>query len=172
MSNTFRKYMLAGSAVLSLMITNVAHAQCPICTAAVIGGVGLARWLKIDDSVTGLWVGGLMVSMSIWTINWLKTKKWNFQGDQILITLLYYIITIAPLYHYKIIGHPLNTLWGLDKLIVGIVFGSIFFYTAFLKYTEIKKKNNGHAQFPFQRVVMPVGTLLVLSFIFYFVTRR
>ena len=80
-------------------------------------------------------------------------------------------MVIIPLYHYNIIGHPLNVLWGIDKLILGTALGSIFFYAATLGYIEIKKKNHGRAQFPFQRIVWPVGILVILSAIFYFMTR-
>ncbi len=166
-----KKYLFPTVSLLSSMTLGVAHAQCPICTAAVIGGVGLARWLKIDDTVTGLWIGGLLVSTSLWTINWLKSKKWNFYQDGILIPIFYYVTVIVPLYYYNIIGHPLNVFWGIDKLILGMIFGSILFYAMVLRYEQIKKKNNNHAQFPYQRVVMPVGILIILSGIFYFATR-
>lgn len=159
---------LAGT---SVFIATTVHAQCPVCTVAAIGGVGLARWLKIDDTITGLWIGGLLVSVSLWTINWLKSKKWSFWQDKIIVPLFYYATTIIPLYTYKIIGHPNNILWKMDKLVLGIIIGSIFFWAITLRYEEIKRKNNGHAQFPFQKVVLPVGTLGILSLIFYFVTR-
>jgi hypothetical protein len=166
-----KKYFITLTLIPTFFTIGVAKAQCPVCTAAVIGGVGMARWLKIDDTITGLWVGGLLVSTSIWTINWLKSKKWDFVGQDYIIPLAYYAMTIIPLYYYNIVGHPLNVFWGLDKLILGTIFGSLFFWAAILKYAEIKKRNNGHAQFPFQRVAIPVGTLLVLSTIFYFLTR-
>lgn len=167
----FKKYILPGLAVFSTSILSVAHAQCPVCTVAVIGGVGLARWLKIDDAITGLWVGGLIVSMILWTINWTNSKKINFWLRDALIVIAYYAMVIIPLYYYNIIGHPLNVLWGMDKLLLGTLVGSIAFYTAFLKYESIKKANYGHAQFPYQRVVMPVGTLLVFSLIFWLIVR-
>jgi len=40
-----------------------------------------------------------------------------------------------------------------------------------LAYNYLKRRNNGHAYFPFQKVVMPVGSLAILSMIFYFVTK-
>lgn len=166
-----KKYLIGLAGLLPLISIGVAKAQCPVCTAAVIGGVGLARWLKIDDTVTGLWIGGLLVSTSIWTINWLKSKKWDFYLQDYIIPLVYFALTIVPLYYYNIVGHPANVFWSVDKLILGIIFGSLFFWAAVLKYTEIKAKNNGHAQFPFQRVVLPVGSLVILSLIFYFLTR-
>jgi hypothetical protein len=166
-----KKYILAIFGLLPVLVLTTVKAQCPICTAAVIGGVGLARWLKIDDAITGLWVGGLIVSTIIWTINWCNRKKLNFWARDILIVIAYYTIIIIPLYYYNIIGHPLNKLWSVDKLMLGTVIGSIFFYAAYLQYEKYKKEH-GKALFPFQRVVMPVGTLLALSLIFYFVTRR
>lgn len=165
------KKILTYIASASVFIAASAQAQCPVCTVAVIGGVGLARWLKIDDTITGLWVGGLLVSISIWTINWLRSKKWNFKLNEIIISVFYYVTAIFPLYYYDIVGHPANVLWRTDKLILGIIFGSIFFLAIYFKYEDIKRKNNGHAQFPFQKVVLPVGVLGLLSLIFYFVTR-
>lgn len=171
MINLFKKYILPLFGALGAFFLTSVHAQCPVCTVAVIGGVGLARWLKIDDTITGLWVGGFLVSTSIWTINWLKSKKWDFYAIDFLVPLAYYATVIIPLYYYEIIGHPSNIFWGIDKLLLGIILGSVMFYAAVLKYAEIKKKNNNHAQFPFQRVVIPVGILLILSLIFFFITR-
>jgi len=168
--NYLKKYLLPSFAILPAIVISIAKAQCPVCTVAVIGGVGLARWLKIDDTITGLWIGGLLVSTSIWTINWLKSKKWDFSFSDYIIPITYYAATIIPLYYYEIIGHPNNMFWRVDKLILGLIFGSIFFYAAVLRYAEIKKQNKGHAQFPYQRVVIPVGVLIVLSAIFFFLT--
>ena len=58
----------------------------------------------------------------------------------------------------------------LIGIVLGIVIGSLVFIGATLWYDNIKKKNNGHAWFPFQKVVWPVGALLIFSFIFYFLT--
>ena len=71
-------YFLIFCCLASLYSTSSAKAVCPICTIAVCAGVGLSRWLGIDDMVTGLWLGGLFVLLSISTIAWLKRK--NFHG--------------------------------------------------------------------------------------------
>jgi hypothetical protein len=93
------------------------------------------------------------------------------QWRDLLTALAYYILTIWPLWAKGLIGHPYHQFWGVDKLILGITIGSIAFIIANLTYNDIKKKNGGHAQFPFQKVVLPVSTLLVLSIIFYFLTK-
>jgi hypothetical protein len=36
----------------------------------------------------------------------------------------------------------------------------------------LKQKNGGKAHFPFEKVVLPVAPLIILSVIFYFVTKH
>jgi hypothetical protein len=155
---------------LNLMFVGTAKAICPVCTVFVGAGVGLSRWLGIDDTITGIWVGGLTVSLIIWTINWFNKKNIRFKGRKILIVLGYYALIVAPLHFTNIIGHPQNTLWGMDRLLLGIGVGTLVFIAANWWYESIKKKNNGKAQFPFQKVVWPVGALAIASAIFYLLT--
>lgn len=166
-----KKYINLCVGGLILLVCKSAFAICPICTIAVGAGVGLAQWLGIDDTITGLWVGGLTVSVILWTLNWFKSKNIKFFADKLIVTVGYYAFVVAPLYYHKLFGHLLNRLWGIDKLLLGIVVGSIFFWLAATCYEWLKAKNGGHANFPFQKVVMPIGTLLVLSGIFYLLTR-
>ena len=153
-----------------LLIAYPAQAVCPVCTVAVGAGLGLSRWLGIDDVISGLWIGGLTVSMIMWTLNWLDKKNYHFQGREIYTTLGYYIIVVLPLYFMKNVWHPLNTLWGINKLLLGIILGSLFFFAGAIYYDYLKKNNNNHAYFPYQKVVMPVAPLILLSIIFYFIT--
>lgn len=149
-----------------------AAAVCPVCTVAVAAGLGMSRWLGIDDTIAGLWIGGLTISLIIWTINWFKNKNkqsWTWQA----LTVIFYIgLIIVPLYYYDIIGHPLNTLWGVDKLLLGIIIGALFFIAGAQLYQYLKKKNHGKAHFPFQKVVLPISPLIIFSIIFYFITKN
>lgn len=165
-----KKLFLLMSAFFLLRAAAVS-AICPVCTIAVGAGVGLAQWLGIDDIISGIWIGGLTVSMIAWTINWLDKKKWNFKSYKTTIVAAYYLLIVAPLYYSGLIGHPYNKFWGVDKILFGIVVGSIVFISAVRLYEYLKKKNNGHAHFAFQKVVMPVGFLLLASLLFYLLTR-
>lgn len=159
-------------AFLLLMPLAAAKAMVPICivcTAAVSAGVGLSRWLGVDDTITGLWIGGLTLSVALWTINWLTNKNIKFFGRQPLIIVFYYALLIWPLYYYNMIGHPLNKLFGADKLLLGITVGTIGFIGAVLFNEHLKKKNNGKVYFPFQKVVVPISALIILSFAFYLI---
>jgi hypothetical protein len=68
------------------------------------------------------------------------------------------------------VGHPANALafYGLDRLIFGAICGAITFWFGGTWYEYLKEKNNNHAYFPFQKVVMPILPLIIMSFIFYY----
>ena len=147
-----------------------AYAFCPVCTVAVAGGVGLSRWLCVDDTITGLWIGALIVSMAIWTLEWFKKKNIRFWGERTLTTVAYYVMVALPLYWNDIIGHPLNKIWGVDKLMVGIILGSIFFFIGGTFHFKMKDKY-GKIFFPFQKVVFAIIPLIILSGVFYVLTK-
>lgn len=151
-----------------------AKAVCPVCIVAVGAGLGLSQYLGIDDSISGVWIGGLTAGVAAWTINWFNKKKWDFgnkTGRDIITVIAYYLMVFWPLLNQDLIGHPANKLFGIDKLALGSVLGSLGFTGFSLWYENMKKKNNGHAYFPFQKVAMPFGSLVILSIVFYFLTK-
>lgn len=153
-----------------LLLPAVAKAFCPVCTVTVGAGIGLSRWLGIDDTITGLWIGGLTISLIGWTLNWLSSKKIIFKLRKMMVASTYYLIILLPLFWTNTIGHPLNTIFGVDKLVFGIVLGSLVFLGGGLLYQKTKQNNNEKALFPFQKVVMPVAPLVILSVLFYYLT--
>jgi hypothetical protein len=157
----------------ALVYAKASLALCPLCTIAVAGGVGLSRWLGVDDTITGLWVGGLIVSMIGWTIDWLKKKNWHWPWYQTTVVLGYYLLVIVPLYFIHIFGQPLRALaWlRIDKLTLGMAVGSAVFWAGASWYFFLKEGNDGKVYFPFQRVVLPVAPLIILSFIFYWIIK-
>lgn len=168
-----KKYFLLTIPTLSLIALPV-KAVCPVCVVAVGAGLGLSEYLGIDDSIAGVWIGGLIVGLIAWTINWFNKKDYKFgnkDARDILTTIIYYAMVIWPLMSKDFIGQPGNKLFGVDKLALGITVGSIAFLGANLWYNNIKKNNGGHAQFPFQKVAWPVGSLIIFSFVFYFLTK-
>lgn len=146
-------------------------AFCPVCVVAVGAGLELSHYLGIDDVVTGLWIGALLIGLSVWTLEWLKKKKVTFKWEKAVVFLAYYVLTIGPLYWTGLMGQYGHTFWGVDKLLLGMIFGSVIFYLGGMWNLKLKKDNNNKVYFPFQKVVVPVGLLLILSFIFYFLTK-
>ena len=141
--------------------------MCPICTVAVGAGVGLCRYLGIDDLISGIWIGGLIVSVILWTINWLNKKRIRFFFRKILISAFFCFIIITPLYWLGIMGHPENKFLGIDKLLFGIIAGGLAFILSAWFHNFLKKKNQGKSLFPFQKVLIPILFLVILSLIFW-----
>lgn len=148
-------------------------AMCPICTLAVGAGLGLSRYLGIDDAVSGIWAGALVISVSFWFVSWLIKKNFKFlkfikEKYLIYLSLLFWIaFTYIPLWKTGIIGHPFNTIWGIDKLIFGSVIGALIFLLAV--YTDKKiRKIKGKQLFNFQKVIIPISFLTIVSLIMYF----
>lgn len=174
MDNKYLKKYLGLFSFLILFLffkISSAGAFCPVCVVAVGAGLELSHYLGIDDTITGLWVGAFLVALSAWTLEWLKNKKLKFKGEKTIVYGTFYGLTIIPLYWVGLMGQYGHTFWGVDKLLLGIIFGSAFFYLGGRWNLKLKKNNNNKVYFPFQKVLVPVGVLLVLSFIFYFLVK-
>lgn len=145
--------------------------MCPVCTVTVVAGLGVSRFLGIDDVITSLWIGAFVLSVSFITIAWIA-KKWPrslINNYGVLIITLVYFLVLIPLVLNKSIGISTNTLWGIDKIILGTFIGSLVFLLGIFldkRVREIYKKQF----FSFQRVVFPVLALIITSFIFYLIT--
>src|SRR3972149_2875924 len=151
------------------LLVRTAQAVCPICTVAVAAGRGLSRWLGIDDAVTSIWIGGLVLSSSFWLIDFLRKKKPEFSISkfQFPIIFLMYAIVILPLWSAGIIGHPFNTILGIDKILFGTTVGSVFFLLGIWADKKVRAIK-GKQLFPFQKVVFPVVLLAIISLLLYF----
>ena len=156
------------------LFTNTAYAVCPVCTVAVGAGLGISRALGIDDAVTSVWIGGLILSMSFWLIDWLRKKKKLEIGNwklEILVIIIMYLLTLLPLWYGKYIGRPNNTLWGTDKILFGTFAGSIAFMIGKWADQKIREKK-GKQLFVYQKVVFPVSALLLTSIFLELIVRN
>ena len=159
------------SPVLLFASAGKAFAVCPICTIAVAAGVGLAEEYGVDDTVIGLWVGALTISMAMWNMNWFDKKNIHFVFRDFITALMYFLIVVTPFSFIMkdVIGYPSHLLWGIDKLYLGVFIGTFTFYFGSEWYRRMKACR-GHAHFPFEKVVAPVAPLILLSILFYFIT--
>lgn len=150
------------------LLPSTVYAICPVCTIAVGAGLGLSRYFGIDDTISGLWVGGLILSTALWTADWLHKRglKLKIRIINIVSVVLFYAITIIPLFYSGIIGHPYNTIYGIDRLLFGTIIGSLIFILA-LNLDKMVRKINGRQLFIYQKVIFPVSGLIIFSLIFY-----
>lgn len=146
------------------------HAVCPICTVAVGAGLGISRWLGIDDSVTGIWIGGLILSSGLWLADWISKKGWRVPYKEVLSVGLFFLFIIPPLYLGKMIGLSGNILWGIDKVLLGTIIGSIIFLFGVWLDKWLRTTNNDKVYVYYQKVIIPVFLLSLASFVFYLIT--
>ena len=148
-------------------LAEMAKAICPICVVAVGAGLGLSRWLGVDDVVSSVWIGALLIAVSFWTLTEIKKTKWGVSFNIWEVSIFYYLLTLVPMYYAGIIGHPLNKIFGVDKIVFGIIVGTIIFLLARWLNLYFKKINNGKVFFLYQKVVIPVVILIITSLILY-----
>jgi len=149
----------------------LASAICPICTIAVAGGAGWLRYLGVDDLITGLWTGALLLSISLWFLTWLDKKAVKFKFRNAVSIFAIYAISIIPLYFTNTFSNPLNKLFGIDKLLFGIIIGTLLFSFAVLSDKHLRKLNDSKVVFPYQKVIIPLAYLIIASIIIYLLVR-
>ncbi|MFA7188247.1 MAG: hypothetical protein WC137_02115 [Alphaproteobacteria bacterium] len=152
--------------LLSVITISAANAVCPVCTVAVGAGLEGARLLGVDDVITGIWAGALILSMFFWTVGWLKKRNVKNLFLQIILPFIFYYALLAGVYLLPDITFGERTMFGIDKFLLGVIVGTISFYFGARWYKKIKRENGGHAKFAFQKVIVPIFFLLVATAIF------
>lgn len=144
-----------------------ANPACPICTIAIGAGVGVAESLGVPTAIVGLWAGALLTLLGYWMIKFFDNRGWKFWGrNALLIGLSVAMIGFA---YVGDIDYTPEWIWGfiyLDPILFGALVGMIVFILTEKLYEWMKRKNGGHAHFPFERVVLPVVALALCSWLF------
>ena len=142
----------------------LANPACTVCTFALGASLGIARKLGLQDSVVGLWAGALLTILGYWTIKFFDKHNWNFYGrDKIIIFLSVSMIGFIYLGDITYIPSVIWYIFFMDPILFSSILGMLIFIYSQKFYQWMKKKNNGHAHFPFEKVVLPVALLLIMS---------
>lgn len=147
--------------VSPLFFAPAALAHCPLCVAGAGAGLSLSRLLGIDDSITGVWLAAFLGAISFWTETAL-IKKYNL--SLIFRPLIYVGIFAATLWSfYKfnlVVKH--GDIFGIHKLTFGMIVGGILFYLVDV-IDDLLIKKYGKVFFPYQRIIVSLGSMLLLS---------
>ncbi|MBE6445677.1 MAG: hypothetical protein E7019_06505 [Alphaproteobacteria bacterium] len=158
--------LLSLALLLALSGKALANPACAVCTVAVGASLEIARYYGVDDCVVGVWAGALLALLGYWLILWFEKKNWNFAGRDFWLMALsvgsigFMYISEIP-YSPQIIG-----VFYLDPLLFSTILGALTFIYVSKFYQYMKAKNGGHAHFPFEKVVIPVLALTLLSVYF------
>lgn len=157
--------ILLSFCLLFLLTSQVlANPACPVCVIAIGASLELARYLGVSDNVVGLWAGGLLSLLGYFCILWFDKKNWHFKFRNTILMLISFSMIFA-IYIKEMQYFP--SMFGfLDPFLFSSLVGFIAFILSQKLYEFMKKKNGGHTHFPFEKVVLPVVILFLLSLIF------
>lgn len=154
-----------------LFFASTAFAHCPLCVAGAGVGLSLSRFLGIDDSITGVWLAALLGAVSFWTDSYLSRKR-KIPFLQPALYLVFFGTTVWSFYalndyaiekfQFYLINPHAGKIFGVDKLTFGLVSGGLLFYLIDVIDDWIIKKS-GKVFFPYQRIIISLGSMLVLS---------
>lgn len=143
-----------------------ANPACAVCTVAVAASLEIARSLGVDDSVVGVWSGAFLTLIGYWLIAWFDKKKWHFAGRDFWLIAVS-LSMIGFMYVGKLAYDPEPILiFFMDPFLFSVLLGAATLILSNRFYQWMKMKNGGHAHFPFEKVAVPVLTLLLLSLYF------
>ncbi len=142
-----------------------ANPACVVCTVAIGASLEIARKLGISDNIVGLWAGALFALLGYWLILWFDKKNWHFKGRNPIL-MLSSIAMIGFIYMGELIYSPqvIGILY-IDPFLFSSLCGACLYIFSQRFYAFMKMRNNGHAHFPFEKVVLPLALLFIVSFV-------
>lgn len=136
----------------------------PVCAIGIASGLGISRWLGIDDLTTGLWIGALILAVSI-QINMLLNKKGKgFSHSFWVIFLSAYALSFLPILKPIIQDHSCY-IYGVPRVILGSLLGILVLFSVDKVNNLIINKHNNKVYFYYQRVIIPLVGLIIVSMI-------
>ncbi|MEM4882368.1 MAG: hypothetical protein QXN76_02395 [Nanopusillaceae archaeon] len=139
-----------------------------ICAVGAASASLITKYLGVDDLIFGIWLGALNLIFTIATIEYLNKKNIKFLFRKPLIFLLYSLSFLFPFYYFNAVDTA-NKIFGIDKIIWGFILGNITLKLGYFTNDILIKKNNGKVYFKFQKAIIPLLFLIVLSLIFWII---
>ncbi|MCJ7805754.1 hypothetical protein MUP46_03900 [Patescibacteria group bacterium] len=165
-----------------LILPPVVSAHCPLCVGGAVVGLSVARFLGVDDAITGLWMAAFLGAIAFWFGTFILRKydaKISGQIRKFIKPAIYVVIfglTIWSFYAFNnwavlnlkffLINTHLSKIMGLDRLTFGLVLGGAIFYLVDILDNFLIKRN-GKVYFPYQRIFFSLGSILLASIILF-----
>ena len=147
----------------------LANPACAVCTVAIGASLSIARKMGVKDEVVGVWTGAMLAILGYWLMRWFDKKGWRFAHRDGLLMILS-LASVGFVYIGELSYNPILFLGFLyiDSFLFATLVGAIGFIGGMKFYEWMKARNGGHAHFPFEKVVVPVLTVFVLSVLFHY----
>ncbi len=149
-----------GSALIFFPIKALAF--CPLCVVATGAFTALFRWLGVDDTIIGLWLGGFILSISIVVNNFLIRKGKRIKFQLFLILAIFYSLAALSLYQFGALT-PYNKIFGIDKIFFGMILGSLLLLLPPHLDKILRKQNQGKIFISHQKMLIAISLLIIFS---------
>ncbi len=150
---------LFGTTLTSNVFANPA---CAVCTVAIGATLTISRRLGVCDNAVAIWLGAFLVILGYWAIKWFDKRNWHFFGRDAILMLLSFSM-IGGLYINQL--HYSPCYWFLDAFLFWAIVGGVVYIISQKLYEYMKRHNNNHAHFPFEKVVLALVMLFIASFL-------
>lgn len=136
----------------------------PVCAIGIASGLGISRLIGIDDLTLGLWIGALILSLSIQFNIFLSKKGKSFPFSFWVIFGGTWLLSFLPI--LKIItSDPSCNIFGFPRVICGSILGVLTLFLVDKANNIIINKHDKKVYFYYQRVIVPIIGLLIISII-------
>lgn len=151
-----------------LSVKAFANPACVVCTVAIGASLSIARYFGVDDCVVGVWTGAMLAIIGYWTIRFFEKRGWDFKGRNfILMTLSVAMIGFIYVSHLTYNPMIIGFLF-IDSFLLTNIIGALTLIASMHLYAWMKEKNGGHAHFPFEKVVVPLAAVFLVSLVFHY----
>jgi len=136
----------------------------PVCAIGIASGLGISRWLGIDDITLGLWIGALILSVSIQFDIFLSKKGKSFPFSFWVIFGGTWALSFLPILK-SLTQDPSCNIFGFPRIICGSVLGAFTLFLVDRVNNFIINKHNKKVYFYYQRVIIPIIGLIIISMV-------
>ncbi|MCL2439958.1 MAG: hypothetical protein FWD15_05635 [Alphaproteobacteria bacterium] len=140
-----------------------ANPACVVCAAAFAAFFEAARIFGVKDTAIAVWLGAMWLLLWYISVKFFERAKWDFKGYKTVNAVL--VITTVPL-TYSYVPWKAYMYFGVDAILIAMIAGALAFWGSQALYQFLKRKNGGHAHFPFEKVVLACAFVLAASLIF------
>ncbi|MEK6863012.1 MAG: hypothetical protein AABW57_02525 [Nanoarchaeota archaeon] len=152
----------------SLFFLKEVSAHCPLCTGAVVAGAVGAKYLGLDITILGIFVGAFAISLGLWISR--KIKNYFKYQNTLIVTSSFFLTVIPSLAFIKDMTYIslLSKVYFVNKLLIGSIIGALVTLLAYRLHNYIKLKY-GKVLFPYQGVILTILFLFLASIPVYFI---
>ena len=132
----------------------------PLCAIGIAGGLWLSRLLGINDMTLGIWIGALILAVSVQFNKFLIKRNKAFSLSFWLIFIGTWLLSFLPIWS-KLSGS--YNFCSVPRIVFGSFIGILTLFLSDWLDNKVITKHSNKVYFPYQRTIIPIMILIVVS---------